>query len=169
MVVKRLPIINRSGPEVAENTVPKPLISEKPVNPACRQPKTTFSTEVGFSEAHHQFKASELPSEFDWRDVFGFNYVSWSTNEAVPHFCESCWAFAPSSALADRLMIQGKRSDITIALNPQSIINCKAGGTCSGGNPGEVYEFAHTHGIPDSSCFNYEGVDYPATCDPFDV
>jgi hypothetical protein len=25
---------------------------------------------------------------------------------------------------------------------PQAIINCRAGGSCEGGNPAEVYEFA---------------------------
>ena len=114
-------------------------------------------------------KSSELPLNFDWRNVFDFNYVSRTLSQNTPHYWDSSWAFAPSSALADRFIIQHKRSETTIALNPQVLINCKAGGTCNGGNPGIVYEFAHTHGIPDSSCFNYEGVDYPNTCDPFNV
>lgn len=38
-----------------------------------------------------------------------------------------------------------------------------------GGNPAGVYEFAHKKGIPDSSCFNYEGVDYLGNCDAFNV
>lgn len=105
------------------------------------------------------YKEGSFPSSFDWRDLFDFNFVSRSTHQNVPNYCESCWAFAPSSALADRFMIQSNRSDLTIALSAQSLINCKAGGSCSGGNPAQVYEFAYKYGIPDSSCLNYEGKD----------
>lgn len=40
-------------------------------------------------------------------------------------------------------------------MNAQAIVNCQAGGSCDGGNPGGVYEFAYKHGIPDSSCEQY--------------
>lgn len=34
-------------------------------------------------------------------------------------------------------------------LSPQVIINCQAGGSCNGGNPGGVYAFGKSHGIPE--------------------
>jgi cathepsin X len=34
-------------------------------------------------------------------------------------------------------------------LSPQVLINCRAGGSCNGGNPGLVYMFAKNHGIPE--------------------
>jgi cathepsin X len=34
-------------------------------------------------------------------------------------------------------------------LSPQVIINCQAGGSCNGGNPGGVYSFGKSHGIPE--------------------
>ena len=42
---------------------------------------------------------------------------------------------------------------MTIA--PQVILNCKAGGTCQGGNPIQVYAFAHTRGVSEETCQNY--------------
>jgi len=42
-----------------------------------------------------------------------------------------------------------------IALNAQVIVDAQAGGSCNGGNPKQVYEYAYNHGIPDSSCMQY--------------
>jgi cathepsin X len=42
-----------------------------------------------------------------------------------------------------------------VGLNAQAIINCQAGGSCDGGDPALVYEYAYNHGIPDSSCEQY--------------
>jgi len=49
----------------------------------------------------------------------------------------------------------GDMTSTPVGLNAQAIVNCKAGGTCQGGNPGGVYEFAHKEGIPHSSCEQY--------------
>ena len=43
-----------------------------------------------------------------------------------------------------------------VDLSAQVIINCEAGGSCSGGQPSSVYRFANTHGIPHMSCEQYE-------------
>lgn len=42
-----------------------------------------------------------------------------------------------------------------MTLSPQVIINCKAGGSCNGGNPKEVYVYAHKNGIPEETCQAY--------------
>ena len=39
-----------------------------------------------------------------------------------------------------------------MSLAVQTIINCKAGGSCQGGNPGEVYVYAHKNGVPEETC-----------------
>ena len=50
------------------------------------------------------------------------------------------------------------------------VINCRGGGSCQGGNPAKVYEFAHSMGIPDATCMNYEAREPDApVCDPFYV
>lgn len=37
-------------------------------------------------------------------------------------------------------------------LSPQVVMNCGAGGSCMGGDPLQVYQFAKSHGIPHDSC-----------------
>lgn len=34
-------------------------------------------------------------------------------------------------------------------------MNCQAGGSCNGGNPNTVYEWAHDVGLKHASCMNY--------------
>ena len=97
-----------------------------------------------------------LPVNFDWRNISGRNYLSWSKNQHIPQYCGSCWAQATTSALADRINIaRNLTDDLTVALSPQAVINCGAGGDCNGGDPMGVYEFAKSHGIPEDSCQNY--------------
>ena len=36
------------------------------------------------------------------------------------------------------------------------VVNCYAGGSCNGGNPAKVFEFAHTTGLVHASCTNYQ-------------
>lgn len=100
-----------------------------------------------------------LPRVWDWRNVSGKNYLSWTVNQHIPQYCGSCWAQGPLSALADRFMIvMGDRFPL-LALSPQVVINCRAGGSCEGGNPAGVYEFAHQVGVPDVTCMLYEAKD----------
>jgi cathepsin X len=86
-----------------------------------------------------------LPENLDWRNKDGTNYCSWSTNQHIPVYCGSCWAQGSTSAIADRFNIAiGLTNLITpVALNAQVMINCRAGGTCNGGNPSGVYKYAH--------------------------
>lgn len=94
-----------------------------------------------------------LPKKVDWRDMDGRNYMSWNKNQHIPRYCGSCWAQGTTSALADRFNILTKLHNTTpIGLSAQAIINCQAGGSCDGGDPAKVYEYAFHFGIPDSSC-----------------
>ena len=68
-------------------------------------------------------------------------------NQHVPHYCGSCWAQGTASALADRFIIADRKKYANAALSPQAIINCRAGGSCQGGNPAAVYEFAQEVGV----------------------
>jgi len=85
----------------------------------------------------------------------GVNYLSWNKNQHIPQYCGSCWAQGSTSAIADRFNILNKGTDretAPVGLDAQVIVDCQAGGTCDGGNPGGVYSFAHKNGIPHSSC-----------------
>lgn len=95
--------------------------------------------------AWDEVDAASLPKNWDWRNIDGVNYVGWTKNQHIPQYCGSCWAHGTTSALGDRFNIMLKNLNPTpIDLSPQVLINCRAGGTCNGGNPGGVYEYAYT-------------------------
>lgn len=50
------------------------------------------------------------------------------------------------------------------------MINCQAGGSCNGGDPSGVYDYAYQTGIPDSSCEQYIAKNLDKSdCTPFDI
>jgi cathepsin X len=49
------------------------------------------------------------------------------------------------------------------------MINCGAGGSCNGGDPSGVYDFAYTTGVPDSSCEQYEAKNLGHRCQAIDI
>jgi len=113
---------------------------------------------------HDILKKDDLPKEWDWRNVSGRSYVSWNTNDNLPHGgCASCWAQGVTSALADRIGVHRKGEWPQIGLSPQMLLNCKAGGTCEGGDPAGAYAYIHRWGITDETCQNYQATEY--TCD----
>lgn len=121
--------------------------------------------------AWEEIDSATLPKNWDWRNVSGTNYLSWTRNQHVPQYCGSCWAQGSTSALADRFNILLKDQNPTpVDLNPQAMVNCISGGTCNGGNPAGVYYHAYHTGIPDSSCMQYEAKNLDAwECTDIDV
>ena len=109
---------------------------------------------------------TNLPREHDWRNYKGQNWVSWTVNQHIPIYCGSCWAQGTTSALADRFNILRGNRFPQVDLSAQVIVNCKAGGSCSGGFPTLVYEWAALNGIPHTSCEQYEAHDVES---PYDV
>lgn len=113
---------------------------------------------------------SEIPVNWDWRNINGTNWLSWTKNQHIPRYCGSCWAQATTSALADRFNIMNGKRGSMVNLNAQSVVNCKSLGTCtSGGIASGVHVFAHYHGIPDDTCIQYDGTDSNAICSGIDV
>ena len=115
--------------------------------------------------------ASTLPKDFDWRNVNGTNYLSWTKNQHIPQYCGSCWAQAATSSLADRFNIMlGNLNPTPVALSAQVLVNCNYGGNCEGGSPGTAFYYIHENGIPDQTC----QVDLAKnldkkTCEPIDI
>ena len=124
----------------------------------CRVPKAHFPEGERPLPVHawEELNSTDLPKAWDWRNVDGVNYLSWNKNQHIPVYCGSCWAQGSTSSLADRFNILLKdHNPSPVALDAQVIVNCGAGGSCNGGNPGGVYEFAYKEGIPHSSCEQY--------------
>jgi cathepsin X len=99
------------------------------------------------------------------------NYASINKNQHIPIYCGSCWAHGTTSALADRFQIQNGPKSLPISLSPQVVVNCQpGGGSCQGGNPLDVYEFAFNHGIPDDTCQQYIAYNsHQPLCSPIQV
>merc|ERR1712146_49805 len=88
-----------------------------------------------------RLQGASYPKNWDWRNMNGTNYLSWNKNQHIPVYCGSCWAQGSTSSLADRFNILLKdHNPSPVALDAQVIVNCGAGGSCNGGNPGGVYE-----------------------------
>lgn len=153
-------------PEYSPSTEQESFLKEMS---GCRVPKATFTN--GPKTSSHQFLPVDLlPKEVDWRDMDGKNYMSWNKNQHIPRYCGSCWAQGTTSALADRFNIMDKLSNPTpIGLNAQVIVNAYAGGSCDGGDPAKVYEYAYNNGIPDSSCEQYVAYNLETALEGMDV
>jgi cathepsin X len=61
-------------------------------------------------------------------------------NQHIPVYCGSCWSFATTSSLSDRIKIQRNASWPDINLSPQVLISCNnASRGCHGGDPKQAY------------------------------
>ena len=77
-------------------------------------------------------EASELPEEFDWRNVSGYNYVSPIRNQGD---CGSCYAFGTLAMFEARVRILSNGTK-TPVFSTQDVVSCSEysqgceGGTC---------------------------------------
>ena len=105
-------------------------------------------------------KVSALPEALDWRWVNGTVFTSRVGYQLLPSPCGSCWAFAATGALSDRVKIATKGRLVDFSISPQALLDCaKDAGTCNGGNPNLAYHYAATVGLPDETCLPYRGMD----------
>jgi len=105
----------------------------------------------------------DVPTSWDWRNVNGKSYVTVSRNQHLPQYCASCWAFATTSALGDRIRIATNADFPEYELAPQVLVDCVDGSSCHGGDPAEAYEYIRIHGVPDETCAPYLAVDQECT------
>lgn len=144
---------NETKPHLSDLKPTKSLSSE---DQTCRRESPqSIPEKVTSARPHEYINVKDLPETYDWRNINNTNWLSWTRNQHIPTYCGSCWAHGTTSSIADRINIVRNRTWPDITLSPQVIVNCKAGGSCNGGNPGEVYTYAHQNGIPEETCQAY--------------
>lgn len=111
-------------------------------------PSTTFTPNV-LTELP-QISIKDLPTNYWWGNVGGTNYLTVQRNQHIPIYCGSCWAFASTSALSDRIKIMRKAQWPDVNLSPQVLISCETPDEgCDGGDAKNAYEWIHNNNITD--------------------
>ena len=89
-----------------------------------------------------QLSIQQLPKNHWWGNVDGVNYLTLQKNQHIPQYCGSCWSFAVTSSLSDRIKIKRKAQWPDILLAPQVLLSCDlVNHGCSGGNPPLAYKW----------------------------
>ncbi len=104
----------------------------------------------------------DLPSEFDWRNKNGVNWVTAVRNQGD---VGSCWSFSTTGQLEAWWKIKNSMPDSAIDLSEQFLISCNSDADANTGyNVGKALDFIISEGgIAHEECFPYQGEDAPCS------
>jgi hypothetical protein len=95
---------------------------------------------------------STLPSQFDWRNKDGKNFVSPILDQGN---CGSCVAFASIGVLETQIRINSAFPNFNVKLSPQNLFSC-GGGYCDWGwMPDSAARYLQQRGVTDEACMPY--------------
>lgn len=105
--------------------------------------------------------SATLPSEWDWRDRNGINWVTPIKEQGS---CGSCWAFGTVAQLESAIMIAKLGPDPSLDLSEQYMVSCNTSNLgCNGGYMVRAYNFLVSSGVPFEVCFPYKAKDLPCS------
>jgi len=113
-----------------------------------------------------------LPTDFDWRNVGGKNYVTSDWNQHIPQYCGACWIHGTLAAYNDRIKIRRNAAFPDVRLARQAILNCVPGEDgippgCNGGDASMIHEHLSKQRMPDETCMPYRAANM--ACEPTNV
>lgn len=104
------------------------------------------------SENMYKGATGNIPDSFDWRQKEP-DCVGEVRSQLT---CGSCWAFAATSALADRACVKYGSKYKGVVLSPQDSVLCDtANFGCQGGYPDKAWEFFSNPGVVNAACMPY--------------
>ena len=107
------------------------------------------------------FETMSLPSEFDWRNYNGADWVTTVKNQD----CGGCWAFATVGGVEAKINIVENDPNFDVDLSEQYLVsdcfNCNPHCNCSGGLNTPTLQFIRDYGVPDECCYPHSGQNSP--------
>jgi len=110
------------------------------------------------ANTHYRRTLGDLPTELDWRNMDGKNFVTPVRNQES---CGSCYSIAAAAVAESRLLIKDQTLNVnSFKLSPQSVVSCSHYNQgCDGGYPFLVGKHGHDFGLVEESCMPYTGTD----------
>ncbi|MCX7943456.1 MAG: C1 family peptidase [Deltaproteobacteria bacterium] len=111
-------------------------------------PPEIKSTNVFTSDKFYAY-----PSKLDYRDFFGYNWMTPVRNQGS---CGSCWAFSTLGSLEAIIKIYNSDPSMDLDLSEQELVSCTITGSCAyGGSQLFAANYIKSNGITDEACFPY--------------
>lgn len=109
------------------------------------------------SEPPQAASTGAFPSDWDWRDRHGQNWVTPVRNQGS---CGSCWAFGATGATETTVnLYYNQHLDMNLA--EQDVLSCADAGTCAGGYHTTAASYIQNTGVVNEECFIYRASDLP--------